>query len=86
MTSRRSDITVRRYTSHADADKDDLAFLRQLSDAERVLQVWRLSQEQFQLRGDPPYEPGLHRSVARVIRNTRETGRTKDLADIEGLE
>jgi hypothetical protein len=68
MTSRRSDITVRRYTSHADADKDDLAYWLELSPAERVLQVWRLSLEGYQLRGDPPYEPGLHRSVARVHR------------------
>jgi hypothetical protein len=33
-----------------------------------VMQVWRLSYEQFQLRGDPPHEPGLCRSVARVLR------------------
>jgi len=68
MTSRAREITVRKYASHAEADKDDLAYWRQLSDAERVMQVWRLSYEQFQLRGDPPHEPGLCRSVARVLR------------------
>jgi hypothetical protein len=68
MTTRRFDITVRKFTSHAEADKADAAYWLQLSPAERVLQVWRLSLEQHQLRGDPPYEPGLHRSIARVHR------------------
>jgi hypothetical protein len=68
MTSRERHITVRKYASFVEADKDDLAYWLRLSPAERVLQVWRLSQEQWQLRGDPPYEPGLCRSVARVHR------------------
>jgi hypothetical protein len=68
MTSRASRITVRRYASAAEADKDDLAFWQQLSPAERILQVWRLTQDQWQLRGEFPHEPGLCRSVARVHR------------------
>jgi hypothetical protein len=68
MTTQRSDITVRKFTSHEEADKADLAYWLQLSPAERVLLVWRLSVDQYQLRGDPPYEPGLHRSVTRVYR------------------
>jgi hypothetical protein len=68
MTSGARQITVRRYASSAEADKDDLAFWRQLSPADRVLQVWRLSQEQWQLRGEPPHEPALCRSVARIHR------------------
>ena len=61
-------ITVRRYVSAAEADKHDLDFWMQLPDAERILQVWRLSQELWRLRGDLPHEPGLSRSVASVRR------------------
>jgi hypothetical protein len=61
-------ITGRRYASAADADRHEIEYWRQLSDAERVLQVWRLSVELWQLRGDPVHEPGLCRSVARVSR------------------
>jgi hypothetical protein len=68
MTSRDSRVTVRRYASAAEADKDDVVFWRQMSDAERVLHVWRLSEEIWRLRGDLPHESGLCRSVARVHR------------------
>ena len=69
MTSSRGGrLTVRRFESAAEADRHDLEYWMQLSDAERVLQVWRLSLELAQLRGDQPYEPGLHRSVTRVHR------------------
>jgi hypothetical protein len=61
-------MTVRRYPSRPEADADDLAYWRQLTDAERVLQVWRLSVEQWRLKGELPDEPGLCRSVARVHR------------------
>jgi hypothetical protein len=66
--SRADRITVRRYASARDADRHDLGFWMRMSDADRVLLVWQLSLEQWQLHGDPPYEPGLHRSVARVRR------------------
>ncbi len=45
-------MTVRRYVSAADADRDDPAYWRNLTDAERVLQVWRLRVEQWRLRGE----------------------------------
>ena len=61
-------ITVTRYASAAEADRNDAEFWRQIPEAERVLQAWRLSLELSRLRGDPPHEPGLHRSVARVCR------------------
>lgn len=67
-SNRAGRVTVRRYESAAEADRHELEYWMQLSDAERVLQVWRLSLELAQLRGDPPYEPGLHRSVTRVRR------------------
>ncbi|HTL43148.1 MAG TPA: hypothetical protein VL262_02335 [Vicinamibacterales bacterium] len=52
-------ITVRRYESAADADRDDLAYWQTIPSTERVLQVWRLSRELWQLRGDRIDEPGL---------------------------
>ena len=61
-------MIVRRYTSAAEADLHDLEFWLQIPDIERVLHVWRLSQEIWRLRGDLPDEPGLCRSVARVHR------------------
>jgi hypothetical protein len=61
-------MTIRRYASAADADKHDLDFWMQVPEAERVLQVWRLSQELWRLRGDRPDEPGLSRSVASIRR------------------
>ena len=61
-------MTIRRFASAAEADKHDLDYWMQLPDAERVLQVWRLSQELWRLRGDIPHEPGLSRSVASIRR------------------
>ncbi len=65
---RGSRVTVRRFDSAADADRHELEFWLQMTEAERVLHVWRLSQELCLLRGDKSYEPGLHRSVARLHR------------------
>jgi hypothetical protein len=61
-------MTVRRYGSASDADRHDLEYWMQMPDAERVLEVWRLSQEQWRLRRGGRDEPGLCRSVARVHR------------------
>ena len=61
-------MTVRRFATAADADRADLDFWRQMSDAERVLHAWRLSIELWQLQGHRPHEPRLHRSVASVRR------------------
>jgi hypothetical protein len=61
-------MTVAKYADAAEADRHDLEFWRRMSDADRVLHVWRLSQELWRLSGAPPHEPGLCRSVARVYR------------------
>jgi hypothetical protein len=61
-------VSVRRFSSSAEADRHELEFWSQLTDADRVLQVWRLSEEQWRLRGEYRDEPGLCRSVARVHR------------------
>ena len=61
-------VTVRRFASAAEAERHDLEFWMQMSDAERVMHVWRLSREMWLLRGDRPDESRLCRSVARVHR------------------
>ena len=61
-------LTVRRFDSAAEADLHDLEFWTAIPASERVLQVWRLSQELWRLRGGYRDEPGLCRSVARVHR------------------
>ena len=66
---RRRRITIRRFASARDADRHDLEFWMQLPANERVLQVWRLSQEQWTLAGHRPHESGLCRSVASVRRS-----------------
>ena len=66
--TRARSMTVRRFATSAEADRHDLEYWHQLTPADRVVQVWRLSQELWQLRGELPDEPGLCRSVARVRR------------------
>jgi hypothetical protein len=60
--------TGRRFASAADADREDLAYWLRMPERERVLQVWRLSVELWRLSGEKVNEPGLCRSVARVLR------------------
>jgi len=67
-TRRARRITVRRFANASEADRHDLEYWQQLSDAERVLYAWQLSQELWRLRGELRDEPGLCRSVARVHR------------------
>jgi hypothetical protein len=67
-TDRAARLTTRRFESSAEADRHDLEFWLQIPEPERVLQVWRLSQELWRLRGELRDEPGLCRSVARVHR------------------
>jgi hypothetical protein len=64
----RPGVTGRRFASNADADRDDANFWRQIPPDERVLLVWQLSVEQWELLGRAPHEPGLCRSVASVRR------------------
>jgi hypothetical protein len=61
-------MTTKRYASAAEADADDRMFWRQIPPAERILQVWKLSREQWRLSGEQTDESGLCRSVASVRR------------------
>jgi hypothetical protein len=67
-TDRAARISIRRYASAAEADRDDLRYWLEIPEAERVLHAWRLSVEQWRLRGELPNEPGLCRTVARILR------------------
>ena len=61
-------MTMRRFESAAEADRHDLEYWQRIPAAERLLLVWQLSQEQWQLAGGSRYEPGLCRSVASIQR------------------
>lgn len=65
---RRRRMHVTTFSSLTAHDRADAAYWLALPVAERVLQVWRLSEEQWRLRGEYPDEPGLPRSLARVLR------------------
>ena len=61
-------MQVRVYSTLAEHDADDAAYWATLSVEQRVLQVWKLSEAQYRLRGEFPDESGLPRSTARVHR------------------
>jgi hypothetical protein len=65
---RRSRMTVHLFESSAEAERHELEFWRAIPVNERVLEVWRLSEEQWRLAEPAADEPGLSRSVARVHR------------------
>jgi hypothetical protein len=62
-------MQVRLYAALAAHDQDDARFWAALPVADRVLQVWKLSEAQWRLAGGFPDASGLPRSVARVHRS-----------------
>ena len=64
----RRHIIVRRFASNAEADAAERTRWPPVPEAERVLEAWRLSEEQWALQGPRADEPGLRRSVTRLIR------------------
>jgi hypothetical protein len=67
-SERRARMQVRVYPTLAAHDRDDPAYWLALPVTERVLQVWKLSEAQYRLRGEFPDASGLPRSTARVHR------------------
>jgi hypothetical protein len=65
---RRARMQVRVYRSLLEHAKDDAAYWAALPADQRLTQVWKLSEEQWRLRGELPNESGLCRSVASVQR------------------
>ncbi len=66
--ARQARMQIRVYRGFAEHERDDAAYWAAIPVAERVMEVWRLSEELWRLRGEFPDEPGLCRSVARVVR------------------
>lgn len=67
-SARAARMQVQVYPSLAAHDRADASYWAALPVDVRVLQVWKLSEEQWRLRGELPDEPGLSRSVTRVLR------------------
>ena len=68
VTARRNRMLVRVYPSLVEHGRDDPGYWAALPVSERVLQVWKLSEAQWRLRGEFPDASGLPRSTARVHR------------------
>jgi len=68
-------MTVRRFSSHAEADAYDRTYWQQMPPAERILQVWKLSREQWLLRDERTDESA---AVLRAV--TSQDGMTADWA------
>lgn len=64
----RSHVTVRKLTLEehdAESDRDDWA---NVPISEKLEETWRLSEELWRFSGRDPGEPGLSRSVVRILR------------------
>jgi hypothetical protein len=62
-------VTARKTTlERQDEDGFDVEFWAALPADERFAEAWRLSEEIWRVSGKDPGEPGLPRSVARVVR------------------
>jgi hypothetical protein len=68
MAVEREGISVRVYQSVAEHDADDPNWWLQMTPAERVMMVWRLSEEQYRMKGEFPDEPRLCRTITSVRR------------------
>ena len=69
MDARKPNVTGSRKTRLGEeSDRADREFWAALTADERVLETWRLSLELWELKGWDTGEPGLCRSVARVVR------------------
>jgi hypothetical protein len=66
--ARAAHITIRKTKPGPEADRLDREFWAAMTPAERVAETWRLTVEQWELKGWNPDEPGLCRSDARVVR------------------
>jgi hypothetical protein len=64
----RSKASTRKTTLHDLDDEFDRRFWAGISPDERFAETWRLSEELWRLKGWDPGEPGLSRSVARLVR------------------
>jgi hypothetical protein len=61
-------ITIRRTTFGPEDDRLDREFWAAMTPEERVVETWRLTVEQWELKGWDPDESRLRRTVARIVR------------------
>ena len=61
-------ITIRRTAFGPEDERLDREFWAALTPEERVAETWRLTVEQWELKGWDPGESRLRRTVARVVR------------------
>jgi hypothetical protein len=78
-------IKVRRTTFGPEDDRLDREFWAASTPDERVAETWRLTVEQWELKGWDPRESRVQRTVERVVHQDA-LGRPRDLADLESLE
>jgi hypothetical protein len=64
----RRTVTTRKTTLAQLDDRFDADFWATVPPAERLAETWRLTLELGRFAGRDPGEPGLHRSIARVVR------------------
>jgi hypothetical protein len=65
--SRARNITLRKARLGAEDERLDREFWADMPPSERVEQAWLLTLELWELKGWDPGEPGLHRTVARLV-------------------
>ena len=68
MFERPSITGTRKLRMGAESDRANREFWAAMTPEERVLETWRLSLELWELKGWDTGEPGLCRTVARVVR------------------
>jgi hypothetical protein len=69
VTARNPRITgTRKLRMGAESERADREFWAALTPDQRVLETWWLSVELWEFKGWDPGEPGLCRTVARVVR------------------
>ena len=71
VAARRARMTVRRFNSHAEADRHDLEYWMEMPAADRVALVWQLSVQAWQFKEPAFHESRLRRDVVRTLRGGR---------------
>ena len=68
MKEGRREVTAQVFGSNAEQEAANAGYWKQLTPDERLALVWKLTEEQWRLKGDFPDEPRIQRTVVRVVR------------------
>ena len=68
MKEGRREVTAQVFGSHAEQQAANAGYWKQLSLDERLAMVWKLTEEQWRLKGEFPDEPRIQGTVVRVVR------------------